>query len=100
MGATLAALLILPSAPQAADKDAGRRKAQSCQGCHGLDGYGKVPGAPHLAGQDEAYFIKTMADYKSGARKNEMMSVAIEQVKPEDYADLAAFYASLGPKRD
>lgn len=93
------AMILEAGTLQAADRVAvGRSKAQSCQGCHGLDGIGKVPGAPNLAGQDEAYFIKAMGDYKSGARKNEMMSVAIEQVSPADFADLAAFYASLGPK--
>jgi cytochrome c553 len=95
------ALIVLACAAPAeaaGNKVAGRAKAQSCQGCHGLDGLGKVPGAPHLAGQDETYFIKAMADYKSGARKNEMMSVAVEQVPVSDFADLAAFYASLDPK--
>ena len=84
----------------AADKVAGRQKAQVCQGCHGLDGLGKVPGAPHLAGQDEVYFVKAMNDYRTGARKNEMMSVAVGQVTPADYADLAAFYASLELKKE
>jgi cytochrome c553 len=98
IGAAFAAASILVLAggiAMAGDPAAGRRKAQACQGCHGLDGLAKVPGAPHLAGQDETYFVKAMNDYRTGARKNEQMSVAIGQTKPEDYADLAAFYASL-----
>jgi len=83
----------------AGNKVAGRQKAQLCQGCHGLDGLAKVPGAPHLAGQDEVYFVKALGDYKSGARKNEAMSVVIEQITPADYADLAAYYASLSQDR-
>lgn len=100
-GLTVLALVVCSAFAHAAgDKVAGRTKAQSCQACHGLDGLGKVPGAPHLAGQDEDYFIKAMHDYKSGARKNEMMGVAVQNVPVSDFADLAAFYASLRPKQD
>ncbi len=101
LGLQLASILILAGLPaQAADAVAGRQKAQMCQGCHGLDGIGKVPASPNLAGQDETYFVKALNDYKSGARKNEMMSAAVVQIPVSDFADLAAFYASLGPKRD
>jgi cytochrome c553 len=94
-------LVVFSQVPATAgDKVAGRQKAQVCQACHGLDGLGKVPGAPHLAGQDEVYFIKAMNDYRTGARKNEMMSVAVGQVTPADYADLAAFYGSLELRKD
>ncbi len=41
-----------------------------------------------------------MNDCRAGVRLNKMMSVAIEQVKPEDYADLAAFDAGLVPNRE
>jgi len=93
----LASLALLASAAPlcAADKASGRQKAMMCQGCHGLDGMGKVPGAPHLAGQDEQYLVKALGDYKSGARKNEQMSVAASQIDPRDIPDLAAYYASL-----
>lgn len=97
----LATLVLALPAPgwAAGDREAGKRKAQACQGCHGMDGIAKVPGAPNLAGQNEQYFIKAMNDFRTGARKNEMMSVLIGQVKREDYADLAAYYASLVPGR-
>ena len=75
---------------------AGKKKALQCQTCHGMDGLSKLPEAPNLAGQVEIYLIKALGDYKSGERKNEMMSVVAPDLKDNDIADLAAYYASLG----
>jgi cytochrome c553 len=77
---------------------AGRQKAVQCQACHGLDGLAKIPGAPHLAGQVQEYLVAAMRDYKSGARKNEMMTVVARQLSDEDIDDLAAYYAGLERK--
>lgn len=97
--ATLLMLLVAAPQPVAAqDATAGRRKAIQCQACHGLDGLAKIPGAPHIAGQVQEYLIKAMRDYKSGARKDEMMALAMRQLSNDDIADLAAYYAGLDPK--
>ncbi|HWB47210.1 MAG TPA: cytochrome c [Hyphomicrobiaceae bacterium] len=79
----------------AQDAAAGRQKAILCQACHGLDGLAKIPGAPNLAGQVKDYLVKAMTDYKTGARKNEMMSVLMQQVSDADIELLASYYASL-----
>jgi cytochrome c553 len=79
----------------AADAKAGRQKALQCQACHGLDGLAKIPDAPHLAGQVEAYLAKSLTDYKTGARKHEMMTVVVQNLSPGDIDDLAAYYASI-----
>jgi cytochrome c553 len=39
-----------------------------------------------------------MRAYKTGARQNEMMSVAMRQLSEDDIEDLAAYYAGLLPK--
>ena len=83
------------SAEAAGNAEAGKKKAAQCQTCHGLDGMSKLPEAPNLAGQNPAYLVRALGDYKSGARKNEMMSVIIGQLTPEDIADLSAYYASI-----
>jgi cytochrome c553 len=80
----------------AGDAVAGRQKALPCQGCHGLDGRAKVPGAPHIGGQVQDYLVKSMRDYKSGARKDEVMAIVVRQLSDQDIEDLAAFYAGLG----
>jgi len=78
------------------DAVAGRQKALQCQGCHGLDGLAKVPGAPHIGGQVKEYLIKSMRDYRSGARKDEVMAVVVRQLSEQDIEDLAAYYAGIG----
>ena len=96
LGFTLAFLsLALSGAAFAGDAKAGRQKALQCQACHGLDGLAKIPGAPHLAGQVEEYLVKSLTDYKTGTRTNEMMSVVMQNVAEQEIADLAAYYASI-----
>jgi cytochrome c553 len=91
-GITLPAVT-LPA--RAGDAKAGRQKALQCQTCHGLDGLAKIPEAPNLAGQPEDYLIKSLTDYKTGARKNEMMSVVAPPLSEADIADLAAYFSSI-----
>jgi cytochrome c553 len=79
----------------AADVKAGRQKALQCQTCHGLDGQAKLPDAPNLAGQTEIYLAKALRDYRGGARQNEMMSLVSRNLKDDDIADLAAYYAAI-----
>ncbi len=92
-----AMLVLLGFAAHAADGDvaAGRRKAAQCQTCHGLDGLSKLPEAPNLAGQPLPYLTKALTDFHQGVRKNEMMSVVVQQLSEQDLADLAAYYASF-----
>ena len=79
----------------AGDVVAGRQKALMCQTCHGLDGRAKIPEAPNLAGQSATYLVKALTDYRSGARKNDMMSLVGPTLKDQDIADLAAYYSCL-----
>src|ERR1700683_588025 len=74
---------------------AGRQKALVCQPCHGLDGKAKIPEAPNLAGQSEVYLVKALNDYRSGARKNDMMSLVAPTLKDNDIDDLAAYYSAI-----
>jgi cytochrome c553 len=92
--ALLSALCVSGSAA-AGDPKAGRQKALQCQACHGLDGLAKIPGAPHIAGQVEEYLVKSLTDYKTGARKHEMMTVVMQNIGPQDIEDLAAYYAAI-----
>lgn len=79
----------------AGDVTAGRHKALMCQTCHGLDGRAKIPEAPNLAGQSDVYLVKALKDYRSGARKNDMMSLVAPALKDQDIDDLAAYYAAI-----
>ena len=90
--------LISANPAHAGDAVAGKKKALQCQTCHGMDGLSKLPEAPNLAGQVEIYLVKALGDYKSGARKNDMMSVVAPALKDDDIADLAAFFTALPPQ--
>ena len=82
------------AAQAAGNAGAGKAKSATCAGCHGASGEGKAPN-PKLAGMAEDKFIQAMKDYKSGKKPNPVMKTFATQVKDEDLADLAAYYASL-----
>ncbi|MYZ47092.1 c-type cytochrome [Propylenella binzhouense] len=93
------ALTALPFAAagqgQAADAAAGKSKAQMCAVCHGLDGIGKNPDVPNLAGESPIYIAKQLHAFKSGQRQHEQMSIIAQSLSDDDIANLAAWYASL-----
>lgn len=98
LSAFLLAVSVAGASPAlAADAQAGKTKAMQCQACHGMDGKAKLPEAPHLAGQNETYLVKALKDYKTGARKDEMMNLMAKPLSDKDIANLAAFYSSLKP---
>lgn len=78
----------------AGDAEAGKGKTAVCAGCHGADGNSAVGSFPKLAGQGEGYLIKQMNDVKSGARVIVEMTGLLDNLSEEDFADIAAFYAS------
>ena len=94
------ALLASATNPAAAagDVKAGRVKAQLCQACHGVDGLSKVPDAPNLAGQIEGYLVTQLNAFRSGARKNESMTVVASTLSDSDIANLAAYFAAIDVK--
>jgi cytochrome c553 len=79
----------------AADPAAGRDKARQCQTCHGLDGVGRMPDVPNIAGESEMYLTKQLGDFRSGERRHEQMSIIAGGLSDDDIADLAAYYASI-----
>lgn len=90
-----AAAVFLASCAAGPDRDAGRRVALRCQACHGLDGLSKLPGAPDLAGRTAADLVQALQAYRSGARKNAVMSIAARDLSDDDMRDVAAYYAAI-----
>jgi cytochrome c553 len=91
--ATVLALAAMPAT--AADIAAGRSKAAQCAACHGANGMATLAEAPNLAGQNEIYLAKALRDFKTGARKNEMMSLMAAALSDADIENLAAYYQSI-----
>lgn len=80
---------------QAGDPAAGREAATQCRNCHGVDGIGRMPNVPNLAGQNELYLATQLRAFRSGERKAPQMSVIAAPLSDEDIENLAAWYASI-----
>lgn len=94
--ASLCASLALIAGPAVAgDAALGKRKAMSCQACHGPQGLSMRDDAPTIAGQSEFYLSKALRDYRDGKRENEMMSVVAKTLSDDDIDHLAAYFASF-----
>ena len=68
-----AVILVSAFSPLAfsADAQKGQILYQKCIQCHGDNGEGKKSQqAPQIAGQFDWYIVKSLNDFKSGARKN------------------------------
>jgi cytochrome c553 len=70
---------------------------QVCTACHGGNGVGMSEQFPSLAGQYEDYLRRALTEYRQGARKNGVMANFASQLKEEDVAELAAYYARQNP---
>ena len=79
----------------AGDVKVGRAKALMCQACHGLDGLSKTPDAPNISGQVEPYLVAQLQAFRSGARKNDAMSVVAPSLSDDDIDDLAAYFSAI-----
>lgn len=79
------------------DATKGQQKNSMCIGCHGIDGYRTafptVYGVPKIAGQQAAYLVKALTEYKSGDRAHPSMRAIASSLSDQDMADLAAFYS-------
>jgi cytochrome c553 len=94
MVAAAAALGVYGSVQAAGDAAAGKAKSAACAACHGADGNSAAPNFPKLAGQHEGYLLKQLEDFKSGARKNAIMSGQVAALSDQDMQDLAAYFSS------
>lgn len=93
-------LLALPAPGRAADPvatgsaEAGKAKSMTCAACHGQDGNSVNPAWPSLAGQHASYIVKELKAFKSGARKNALMSGMAMPLSDQDMLDLAAYFST------
>jgi cytochrome c553 len=84
--------------PAPGDAAAGKAAAASCSGCHGDQGVSSTAATPSLAGQEAGYFVAALQAYKSGARKDDVMSGLAASLDDKAMRNLAAYYAGLTPQ--
>jgi cytochrome c553 len=78
-----------------AKPERGRAKAQEvCVACHGEQGVSATPDYPNLAGQSGAAIYKQLNDYRTGSRKNQLMTDIAKALDEATLADVAAYYAA------
>ena len=88
----IALTAVHPAAAQ--DLDAGKTVARMCRNCHGLDGYAKIPIAPHIGGEPAAYIAAQLNAFKDGTRQHEMMSVVTASLNNQQIVDVARWYGA------
>jgi cytochrome c553 len=79
-------------------KGNGKKIIPPCFSCHGRNGEGEKQDIPALAGQQAEYFARTLQEYKTGARHNDVyarMRLIAEQLSAEDIQQLAQYYQQL-----
>ena len=70
---------------------------KECQGCHGLDGRGRAPGIPNLAGQRGRYIMAALKEYREGNRVHSALRTIATDLSDDDTRTVAAYYASQAP---
>jgi cytochrome c553 len=93
--AIAAAIAGLPFMITAAFADSIDDKAQICAGCHGEKGIPTEKTTPIIWGQNEGYLYIELRDFKSGARKNDVMSAIAADLSKDDMKALAKHFAGL-----
>lgn len=88
------ALLAAPAALAAGDAEAGRLKANTCMGCHGIPGYTNAYPTyrvPKLGGQSAEYLSAALKAYKTGERPHKTMQAQATSLSDQDIADITAY---------
>lgn len=91
----LGGLMLAGTPPVYADNaEAGRKIANMCRTCHGIDGYAQIPIAPHIGGEPKEYLENQLMAFKTGAREHEMMSVVTASLSAQQISDVSSWYAA------
>ncbi|MGJ8569887.1 MAG: c-type cytochrome [Hoeflea sp.] len=93
-GGLLLAGTALADEPAVGDSVAGKKIAGQCRTCHGIDGYAKIPIAPHIGGEPASYLRNQLIAFRNGTRTHEMMSVVAKMLTDQQIEDVAAWYSS------
>ena len=95
-----ATLLILFSSNNVypADEYTGKEKAETCLGCHAIEGYNNTYPTykvPKLGGQHADYIVTALKAYQKGDRKHETMHANASGLSNADIQDIAKYFESI-----
>jgi sulfide dehydrogenase cytochrome subunit len=94
---TLAVLLgsgLLLGAAQLSAAPTATMLADTCAGCHGVDGSSTGPAIPTIAGMSAEYFKTTMDEYKKDARASTIMGRIAKGYSDEEIALMGDHFAA------
>jgi len=90
----LAALAAVLLSADAALADSIETKERLCTSCHGAHGLPSDPTVPIIWGQQSAYILKQLNDYRNGHRNSQIMSSIAESLSEGDLKQMAAYFSS------
>ena len=79
------------------DYKAGKIKAYTCSGCHGIVGYKNTYPTyhvPRIGGQNMEYLVISLKAFKSGERQHKTMSLQAEALSDQDIEDIAVYLST------
>ena len=68
-------------------------RAQPCAACHGENSIPQQKTVPVIWGQGQGYLYLQLRDYKSGARKNDIMTPLAQSLERDDMMALALYFS-------
>jgi cytochrome subunit of sulfide dehydrogenase len=92
----VAMALAAGSATVALGTDAGRDIAANCASCHGTDGRSH-DGMPAIAGQDKAYLVQQLKDFRDGKRPSTIMQQLAKGYSDAQIEAVAAYLSKRRP---
>ena len=81
----------------AGDYKAGKIKAYTCTGCHGIANYKNtypMYHVPRIGGQNTEYLVIALQGFKSGEREHKTMNLQAEALSEQDIQDIAVYLAA------
>ena len=78
----------------AGDYEAGKIKAYTCTGCHGIVDYKNIYPTyhvPRIGGQSKEYLVIALQGFKSGERDHKTMNLQAEALSQQDIEDIAVY---------
>jgi sulfide dehydrogenase cytochrome subunit len=93
MGVVLAGGLMASGMAQA-EFDRATMLANTCVGCHGVNGISDGPAIPSIGGMSEEYFINAMQEFRAGERPNTIMTRLAKGYTDQDFQDMAKYFVS------
>jgi len=100
---TLLLCLVSINAYATGDYEAGKIKAYTCTGCHGIVDYKNTYPTyhvPRIGGQTMEYLVIALKGFKSGERKHSTMNLQAEALSEQDIEDIAVYLTAQTTGQD